>query len=414
MSMSPILPQLYATSTLICILLALLFILSHLNLKLDAFNSPIPLLNQFKNRKSLFSQSQSTSLRLPQEISQSQSILPIPSQTYVISLPRRRDRFDDMEVLRARLGLNRSQWTYFAAEDSNSSRVEEILAGVRLIRQDALKANLKEVDKVQVEDNSTGTAAVTLPFKWPDANRNTNSTQLSQEFKPSSDETSSINFESESELLTCATQNFTLIPYSPHLPAYKILSPSRIACWHSHLSVIRRLVSESTQQTPDEAALILEDDVDMEVDIHARLAAVWGLLPVDWDIVFLGHCWSNESYFPALEPPASASSRSSPTPSPTPLNTLHPSHAPLCTHAYALSPSGAQRLLHDLTYPPFAYSRAIDHALAWLVQSKRLNAFSVVPSVVVQRKVGGSDVMKGKGSKWRERLTEGVLEADGS
>jgi hypothetical protein len=69
---------------------------------------------------------------------------------------------------------------------------------------------------------------------------------------------------------------------------------------------------------------------------------------------------------------------------------------------------GARRLLLHLTYPRFAYSRAIDHALAWVVQSGRLNAFSVVPSVVVQRKIGNSDVGMGKGSGWRDRLVKGV------
>jgi hypothetical protein len=60
-------------------------------------------------------------------------------------------------------------------------------------------------------------------------------------------------------------------------------------------------------------------------------------------------------------------------------------------------------------HPPFAYSRAVDHALAWLVRSGRLQSFSLVPSVVVQRKVGSSDVMGGQGSKWRDGLIDGVL-----
>ena len=31
-----------------------------------------------------------------------------------------------------------------------------------------------------------------------------------------------------------------------------------------------------------------EDDVDMEWDIHDRLAALWPGLPEDWDILYLG------------------------------------------------------------------------------------------------------------------------------
>jgi hypothetical protein len=91
---------------------------------------------------------------------------------------------------------------------------------------------------------------------------------------------------------------------------------------------------------------------------------------------------------------------------------LHPSFGPKCTHAYALSKSGARRLLLHLRYPPFAYSRALDQAFAWLVQSGRIRAYSVVPSVVVQRKVGESDVMYGQagmGSRWKERLVRGVF-----
>jgi hypothetical protein len=91
---------------------------------------------------------------------------------------------------------------------------------------------------------------------------------------------------------------------------------------------------------------------------------------------------------------------------------LHPSFGPKCTHAYALSRSGARRLLLHLRHPPFAYSRALDQAFAWLVQSGRIRAYSVVPSVVVQRKVGGSDVMygqEGMGSGWKERLVRGVF-----
>jgi GR25 family glycosyltransferase involved in LPS biosynthesis len=77
------------------------------------------------------------------------------------------------------------------------------------------------------------------------------------------------------------------VPYSSRLPEYKILSLSRIACWHSHLSVIQRV---STHR-PNEVALILEDDVDMEEDITERLSAIWSLLPSNWDIVFLGESY---------------------------------------------------------------------------------------------------------------------------
>jgi hypothetical protein len=104
---------------------------------------------------------------------------------------------------------------------------------------------------------------------------------------------------------------------------------------------------------------------------------------------------------------------------------LHPSLSPKCTHAYALSHAGARRLLLHLQHPPFAFSRAIDQAFAWLVQSGRLKSFSVVPSLVVQRKISKSDIIlahqgpdtsertakaaKFPASVWKEDLLNGVF-----
>src|SRR6266702_348015 len=117
-----------------------------------------------------------------------------------------------------------------------------------------------------------------------------------------------------------------------------------------------------------------------------------------------GHCWSDESRFPPLR---NISLR---LPSGHMASTaLHPASAPKCTHAYVLSRTGARRIVAHLRHPPFAYSRAIDQALSWLVQSRRLRVFSIVPPVVVQRKISGSDVMPGLGSAWRSRLYGGVL-----
>ena len=119
----------------------------------------------------------------------------------------------------------------------------------------------------------------------------------------------------------------------------------------------------------------------------------------------IGHCWSDESRFPTLR---NVSLRL-PT-GHTTLSGLHPANSPKCTHAYMLSRSGARRVIAHLRHPPFAYSRAIDQALAWLIQSGRLRAFSIVPPVVVQRKIAVSDVMPGLGSAWRDELYDGVLE----
>jgi hypothetical protein len=81
----------------------------------------------------------------------------------------------------------------------------------------------------------------------------------------------------------------------------------------------------------------------------------------------------------------------------------------LCTHAYAVSASGARRLLAHLEYPPFAYSRDIDQAYKWLTQTGRISTFSVVPPVAIQRRMDQSDISTGWVPWWWEELYKGVL-----
>jgi hypothetical protein len=123
--------------------------------------------------------------------------------------------------------------------------------------------------------------------------------------------------------------------------------------------------------------------------------------------VRLGHCWSNESYHAALPGGAVAEiTREGRTTS------VHPSYAPKCTHAYAVTRAGARKLVAHLRFVPFAYSRALDQAYAWLTLSGRVQSYSVVPSLVVQRKILSSDIDPGDagvGSLWRESLENGVF-----
>ncbi|OCH94166.1 hypothetical protein OBBRIDRAFT_748132 [Obba rivulosa] len=271
-----------------------------------------------------------------------------------------------MERLRQALDL---QWTYIDAVHSDDPAVSNIVTRVRLDRS----------------EDTTHT-----PSRLPGLESNRDDQAM--EFDP----------------LTCATRNYiTGRPWAPSTPTYMVLSPAKVACWYSHLQILRFITADA--EAEDDVTVILEDDIDMEHDIRERLKTVWGALPPQWDIVFLGHCWSNESTYPAVPTPDASMGEPADYTTPT---TLHPSFAPKCTHAYALSRTGARRLLLHLRHPHFAYSRAYDQALAWLVLSGRLKAFSVVPSVVVQRKVDGSDIDAGRsgmGSPWRETLMNGVL-----
>ncbi|KAG0151959.1 hypothetical protein CROQUDRAFT_650533 [Cronartium quercuum f. sp. fusiforme G11] len=173
---------------------------------------------------------------------------------------------------------------------------------------------------------------------------------------------------------------------------WNVLSDAAIACWHSHLSVIRTFV-----ESKDRMALILEDDVDLEVDIEDRLQSALNEVPRDWDILLLGHCWSEESQFPPISPGSA----------------LRPAFAPKCNHAYAVSKRGARKLIRHLRSPAFAYSRPFDKAILHLIATERINAFSFHPSIVIQTKDLISDIAGGNGSRWKDELQNSALAAAG-
>ncbi|KAG8847262.1 hypothetical protein FRB91_011942 [Serendipita sp. 411] len=199
------------------------------------------------------------------------------------------------------------------------------------------------------------------------------------------------------------------------------LTKGVIGCWHSHATIIRQLAFESLRENIDpivegnQTYIILEDDVDFEWDIESRLIALWPSLPLDWELVMLGHCWSNELRYAPIKTinirpsidhiplPASGNHQAYTT-------SLRPSSSPLCTHAYAVSVRGAVHLSQLLRHPSFAYSRPLDQAFAWLIRNNIIKgAFSIVPSVVVQTKEGKSDIaQKGAGSRWRDPLMDGT------
>lgn len=306
--------------------------------------------------------------------------------TFVITLQARKDRQKNMEKLRERLGM---RWIYVGATEATSPLTRSLM---QLVRQ---------------QRNSTHRANATTKFLWPGEGAQVHTANPFW-IDPSEAMQRALQSDMhESEPLTCATEDDTLQPYNSTLPEYRILTPERIAVWNSHISLLRAIraqssVASSGRSDAGIAALILEDDVSAEYDLVHRLDSIWAFVPTGWDIVFLGHCWSDETFFPPLPSSPITSTR------------IHPSHAPKCTHAYAVSTKGARKLLHHLLYPPFAYSRALDQAMAWLVQSKRLKGYSLVPSVVVQSKSTRSDVMKGagedgNGSRWKDTLERDAL-----
>jgi GR25 family glycosyltransferase involved in LPS biosynthesis len=351
---------------------------------------------------------------------------------YVISLPRRTDRRLQMNRLRDALHLN---WTYRDACEANASVVTTIMRQVHVLRSQLMP-------QPKPGDARMRRHAVMSAFDWPHDLENAicsreplqpsgadlwtlpSSHSLSDPAIPAemadpyaftrspSDQASGI---SDPTPLACASGNNVSAASLPKLPLHRRLTTAKVACWYSHLQTIRGIANGI-----DEAVLVLEDDVDIERDIKPRLQALLDALPNDWDIVYLGklknsrvctiangtagHCWSDETRFSPLRNISSQLSNGHTT-----WSALHPASSPKCTHAYMLSRTGARRVIAHLRHPPFAYSRAIDQALAWLIQSGRLRAFSIVPPVVVQRKIAVSDVMPGLGSAWRDELYNGVL-----
>lgn len=193
------------------------------------------------------------------------------SNIYVISIPQRIDRRADMEHLRRTLQLN---WTYIDATDRTSPDIANIRSHVR-------------AQRIRREGSSN--------FSWPtDINDLTGSNDLissaGADFwdKPSSSVPASLIDKHANTPLTCAERDDIIPPYTEDLPPRKILNSGKIACWHSHLQVIRQIAYQVTEGPHAKPSLILEDDIDMEMDIQDRLAAVWGALPESWDMLYLG------------------------------------------------------------------------------------------------------------------------------
>ena len=175
-----------------------------------------------------------------------------------------------MEQLRYTLGLD---FTYVNGTEGDGDTVQRIMRHVAAFR-------------AREGSHETG-LSLPAPFKWPQDVDTLVETGSPLDRKGSdlwlSDGVDLPN-PSSSEPLTCAYGDSTLEPYAPQTPPYRLLTKERFACWHSHWRVIRSIADGQ-----DDVALVLEDDVDMELDIRKRLLGVWDSLPSVWDIVFLGN-----------------------------------------------------------------------------------------------------------------------------
>ncbi|KAL7412914.1 hypothetical protein BDY24DRAFT_391574 [Mrakia frigida] len=354
----------------------------------------------------------------------------------VVHLKSRSDRRASM--VRLGEGIGGLGWTFVDAIGKDSEEVANIETWVRdrsVVVEGILKGAEGKQDgpppSTSAESTSTASPLVQALFPpYPLTDANSWSRAPFPTTSNSSFASPFINHHLSPSTLTSITRMKPL-PWTS--------STGMIACWYSHYQIIQKfalewLLKEDTFEVGygkdgrvvgggkrENALLILEDDVDIELDVEEILDGLLGeeSLPEEWDILYLGYCASESESFahPTLSTFSSSSLSSHPTSSssskPTREWTLHASSAPLCTHAYALSPKGAQKLFSLLSAEMFAYLVAYDEALVFLIQTGTLlSSYSIVPSLVIQLEDGGiSDVQRGgvKDSGEGEELWEGVL-----
>jgi GR25 family glycosyltransferase involved in LPS biosynthesis len=153
-------------------------------------------------------------------------------------------------------------------------------------------------------------------------------------------------------------------------PGFK--SDGELGCALSHAHLLSAFISNSSSSAA-EHALILEDDVGLVLKDHAAKTkssgeqdvAAWQERarralknpPPDWEMLYLGWCMEQcEAVELLTEGVLSA-------------------HYPLCTHAYAVTRTGAQKLLDHLLDSP----KALDHSYASLIRKRRIRAYKLSP-----------------------------------
>ncbi|KDN39557.1 hypothetical protein RSAG8_08713, partial [Rhizoctonia solani AG-8 WAC10335] len=298
--------------------------------------------------------------------------LGVAQRIYAIGLARRKDRREHMETLVKAMDI---EITWHNALDMHSKIVTDILERVRWAR-----AQSRIGHESQVPD------PYGLRFQWlPDVGSDgpvplRDGSDLWFDPGMKSLPASPVP-DTRPPVLRTAGEDI-LLPNEP-------ITRAQVSCWYSHYQVLLKIA-----RGEDQVAIVLEDDIDMEWDLEKRLRGMWPYLPKDWDIVMLGHCMSDENENPPV--------RGHPH--------LHPSKHVLCTHAYAISRSGARRLVRYLRTPLFAFSRPIDHAIQHFNHHKILNIYSVEPAVVIQTKDTVSDIVDGTGGAQTEWLADSALQ----
>ncbi|KAJ1823595.1 hypothetical protein LPJ56_002956 [Coemansia sp. RSA 2599] len=195
-----------------------------------------------------------------------------------------------------------------------------------------------------------------------------------------------------------------------------LINGTHLACYLSHLRAYRRIVEENIQ-----TALILEDDVDMELDLKDRHAAIISQLyrqyGVDWDMLFVGHCTSDANE-PGLVRPHTRESDGRLVVGSNERNrylarnlTLYEAEYPMCLHAYAVSRECARRLAVVLEERLRTVGQDIDLVLAIGVEFGMSTVLGTSPPYMVQvgRQELSSDLTQLRDGDTAQRLFSSTL-----
>jgi len=310
---------------------------------------------------------------------------------YVLSLPWRTDRREQMTKLARALGV---EITFVDASSKEEPFIRWIAEQAVIVRKQRLEIMAK-TRKVPIDTLGGLTVGNTWLQQSADEHGRVPFPKLKTPSFPGAE-----NWVEYLEQHDVAGTLDQLVPNNPKLnvtealidPVEKIagrqVNEGVISTFWGHTRAMQQIVRNN-----DKSALILEDDVDAEWDLERMWSRIERRLPTDWDAALLGHCWGRELLKPAYLHPL-----------------LHQSSVPLCLHAYALSNKGARTLLSLLNNPWTAYQTAVDTAVPSFVMFGLLNSFSVEPPLIIQRKDGPSDIQAGIGSKWRGLLADSTVE----
>ncbi|ORY77595.1 hypothetical protein BCR35DRAFT_280062 [Leucosporidium creatinivorum] len=321
------------------------------------------------------------------------------SKIYVLSLPNRTDRREEMNKLARALGV---EVTFVDAADKGEGFIKWIAERVGESRQ--LRASVMAKAR-HTSPSSIGGLAIGTDWLSPTLDLGTPTSPGHIPFPPfpSNSSYTGGNWVTHLEALHSEGRHTTLKPSDPAFNVTKALHDPRerkevrqlhegiISTWWGQSRVVKQMLEDGC-----ESALVLEDDVDVEWEVERIWSRIRRRLPKDWGVVMLGHCWSHEILSPWYLHPL-----------------LHPSVSPMCLHGWALSTLGARRLQAHLQNPWHAFSTAVDLVLPSLLYHHELppySTFSIQPPLIIQRKDGPSDLQKGSGSKWRGVLGDSTVE----